>query len=443
MGKKILAAWICLGLLFIVAGYLFTYQEEIRLNLNRIAHTQEILSYIYDLQNNLTDAETGAQAFIASGDEAHLTLYKEALGAITRDLEELQQLTAGEAEQEHLLKGLERSVGKRLDLLAQAITRRREQGAEDKEQVELSKEGKKLQAGIRKQLDKMEEVEKKLLDPQWAHNKKKRDLYLSLLTFGTFVSYSLLLIVFYLLNREIQQRKKVEQSLARYQANLRSLASQLSLTEERERRRLALYLHDQIGHTLALTNIRVGELQEATAAQAGCGSPAKVREIRTLLEQAIRDTQSLTFNISPPILYELGLAAALEWLTENFAAKNGIQARFETDHRHRQIEQDLEILLFQAVNELLFNALKHAQAQHVNVSLWSDDGLLKVGVDDDGQGFSPPNGSGRSQGGGFGLFSIRERLIPYNGRLDIKSRPDEGTLVTISIPMTPSIASES
>ncbi len=156
------------------------------------------------------------------------------------------------------------------------------------------------------------------------------------------------------------------------------------------------------------------------------------------MEQAIRDTQSLTFNISPPILYELGLAAALEWLTEQFVAKHGIQARFETDQRPRQIEKDLEILLFQAVNELLFNALKHAQAQHVNVSLWSEDGLLKVGVDDDGRGFSPPNGSGQLEGGGFGLFSIRERLQPYNGRLDIKSRPGEGTLITIAVPMIPS-----
>lgn len=442
MGKKILAAWICLGLLFIVAGYLFTYQEEIRLNLNRIAHTQEILSHIYDLQNNLTDAEAGAQAFLASGDGVHLTFYTAALGEITRDLEELQQLAAGEVEQERLLQALQRAVGKRLDLLEQAIARRRDQSAEENEQPELSKEGKRLQASIRKQLDKIEEMEKKLLDPQWARNKKKRDLYLSLLTLGTFLSYSLLLIVFYLLNRENQQRKHVEQSLARYQANLRSLASQLSLTEERERRRLALYLHDQIGHTLALTNIRVGELQEATAAAPGSAPPAKLQEIRALLEQAIRDTQSLTFNISPPILYELGLASALEWLTEQFAAQNGIQARFETDHRHRQINQDLEILLFQAVNELLFNALKHARPQHVNVSLWSDDDLLKVGVDDDGQGFSPPNGTGRSQGGGFGLFSIRERLIPYNGSLNIKSKPDEGTLITIAIPIPPSITNE-
>ncbi len=75
MGKKILIAWIFLGILFIATGYLFTYQEHVRLNLHQIAHTQETISNIYNLQNNLTDAEEGAQAFMATGDEAHLVLY--------------------------------------------------------------------------------------------------------------------------------------------------------------------------------------------------------------------------------------------------------------------------------------------------------------------------------------------------------------------------------
>ena len=435
MGKKIFAAWICLGILFIVAGYLFTYQEHIRMDLNRIAHTQEILSLIYDIQNNLTDAETGAQTFIASGDEANLAVYRSGVKATQRELAELRQLTIGEIEQEKLLVTLQQSVHKRLELLERGINLRRGEQPQEKEQEQLSKEGKKLQASIRRQLDKMEEVEKKLLNPQWAKNKDKRRLYLLLLTLGAFCSYTLLLIVFFLLNREIQQRKLVEKSLAKYQEDLRTLASQLSLAEERERRRLALYLHDQIGHTLALTNIKMGEIMEASPTTSKEVLLPQLQVARSLLEQAIRDTQSLTFNISPPILYEFGLAAALEWLTEQFAAKHDLQARFETDHKPLLIDKDLEILLFQAVNELLFNTLKHSQAQQVNVSLWSENGFIKVGVDDDGRGFATGTGSDRPETGGFGLFSIRERLQPYNGRLEIKSRPGEGTLITMAVPL--------
>jgi signal transduction histidine kinase len=436
MGKKIFAAWICLGILFIVTGYLFTYQEHIRMDLNRIAHTQEILSLIYDIQNNLTDAETGAQTFIASGDEANLAIYRSGAKIARREMAELRQLTTGEAEQEKLLVSLQQSVHKRLELLERGINLRREQLPQEKEQEQLNKEGKKLQASIRRQLDKMEEVEKKLLNPQWAKNKDKRRLYLLLLTLGAFCSYTLLLIVFFLLNREIQQRKLVEKSLAKYQEDLRTLASQLSLAEERERRRLALYLHDQIGHTLALTNIKIGEIMEVSPTTSKEEVQPRLQAVRSLLEEAIRDTQSLTFKISPPILYEFGLAAALEWLTEQFAAKHDIQAIFETDHKPLLIDKDLEILLFQAVNELLFNAFKHSQAQQVNVSLWSENGFIKVGVDDDGRGFATGSGSDRLETGGFGLFSIRERLQPYHGRLEIKSKPGEGTLITMAVPLS-------
>jgi signal transduction histidine kinase len=436
MGKKIFAAWICLGILFIVTGYLFTYQEHIRMDLNRIAHTQEILSLIYDIQNNLTDAETGAQTFIASGDEANLAIYRSGAKIARREMAELRQLTTGEAEQEKLLVSLQQSVHKRLELLERGINLRREQPPQEKEQEQLNKEGKKLQASIRRQLDKMEEVEKKLLNPQWAKNKDKRRLYLLLLTLGAFCSYTLLLIVFFLLNREIQQRKLVEKSLAKYQEDLRTLASQLSLAEERERRRLALYLHDQIGHTLALTNIKIGEIMEVSPTTSKEEVQPRLQAVRSLLEEAIRDTQSLTFKISPPILYEFGLAAALEWLTEQFAAKHDIQAIFETDHKPLLIDKDLEILLFQAVNELLFNAFKHSQAQQVNVSLWSENGFIKVGVDDDGRGFATGSSSDRLETGGFGLFSIRERLQPYHGRLEIKSKPGEGTLITMAVPLS-------
>jgi signal transduction histidine kinase len=182
---------------------------------------------------------------------------------------------------------------------------------------------------------------------------------------------------------------------------------------------------------------------EASAKDSAMVLQPHLQVVRSLIEQAICDTQSLTYNISLPILYEFGLAAALEWLTEQFGAKHNIQARFETDHKSLQIEKNLEILLFQAVNELLFNTFKHAQAQHVTVSLWSENGFLKIGVDDDGKGFSPYQNSSRIGSIGFGLFSIRERLQPYDGLLDIKSKTGEGTLITMAVPLTSSPDRES
>ncbi len=213
---------------------------------------------------------------------------QEARKEIRSNIEELRRLTVDEIKKEQPLEELQRLIEKRLKLLDQTILSRREQGTQEKEKDELSREGKKIQAQIRKLLEKMEELENSRLDPQWAKNKGKRQTYLSILSLGTFLSYTSFLVVFYLLNREIQQRKKMEHSLTLYQENLRSLASQLSLAEERERRRLALHLHDQIGHTLALTNLSVGKLLEMSAATSGDLLHPRLQEVSSLLEQAIR-----------------------------------------------------------------------------------------------------------------------------------------------------------
>ena len=131
----------------------------------------------------------------------------------------------------------------------------------------MAKDGARLQNRLRKSLEKLEDIENKLLNPQWAREKRKTRVILWVITGGAFASFSLLVLLFYRLNQEIGVRKRAESQVADYQDNLRSLASSLSLAEERERRRLAVYLHDQIGHTLALANIKLGESQKPSPAR--------------------------------------------------------------------------------------------------------------------------------------------------------------------------------
>jgi PAS domain S-box-containing protein len=236
--------------------------------------------------------------------------------------------------------------------------------------------------------------------------------------------------------RDITERKLAETRFAEYREQLRSLASELSLTEERERRRLAVYLHDQIGHTLALTNIRVGELQKRGPSRLPGFLREELEKIGSLLGQAIRDTRLLTFKISPPILHELGLEAALEWLCEQVQTEHGLRVCFVAEGQHDSLREDLRVLLFQAVNELLVNVVKHAKAHNLEVSLRREGGNLKVEVGDDGVGFEVPKADGRRpERGGFGLFSIRERLWPVGGRLDVQSAPGAGTHVSLSVPL--------
>jgi PAS domain S-box-containing protein len=232
---------------------------------------------------------------------------------------------------------------------------------------------------------------------------------------------------------DITERKKAEGKLLVYQKRLRSLASELSLAEERLRRRLATDLHDHIGQNLAIAKIKLESLKQSV------NSPLladNLDEISRMLAQTIQSTRSLTFELSPPVLYELGFEAAVEWLVRKTREQHKISAEFVTDGRTKPLEHNVRVLLFQAVRELLVNVAKHAKAHNVTVSAKRVADEIQISVEDDGIGFDPSElGSRGYKTGGFGLFSVRERLGHIGGRLDIDSAPDSGTKITLVAPI--------
>lgn len=233
--------------------------------------------------------------------------------------------------------------------------------------------------------------------------------------------------------RDVTEQRQAEEKLMTYQKQLRSLASQLSLAEERERRRIATELHDRVGQALAISKIRLGLIKEALhSTEFG---PA-LEEVRKFIESAIQDTRTLIFKISSPILYELGLESALEWLVEQVQKQHGITCSFDDDGQLKPLDDDIRVLLFQAVNELLINVVKHANATHARVLSRKTGHCIQISVVDDGAGFNPSDIDFRSgQKGGFGLFSIRERLNYVEGRIEINSSPGKGTEVTLIAPL--------
>ena len=232
--------------------------------------------------------------------------------------------------------------------------------------------------------------------------------------------------------RDITERKQAEKKILDYQNQLRSMASQLTLTEEQERRSIATDLHDRIGQTLAIAKIKLGALRTATAP---LGFDADVDAIRDLVEQSIQDTRSLIFDLCPPFLYELGFEKALEWLLEDIQEQYGIVTHFECDGNPYQLDDDLRILLYQSVRELFINIVKHAQAQHARLSVQSDFSGLNLCVEDDGRGFDEPTSAFHfDKEGGFGLFRIQERFHYLGGAVTIDSKPHQGTRISLVLP---------
>ncbi len=172
------------------------------------------------------------------------------------------------------------------------------------------------------------------------------------------------------------------------------------------------------------------------------GSAPGFAELRTLLTQTIAATRTLTFELSPPILYDLGLAAALDWLAEKTTAQHAIPVVFTQQGDVGDIDQPLAILLFQSVRELLFNMVKHAKATQAAILLRDDAPDVEIVVTDNGAGFDAArlDAHGHAQGG-FGLFSIRERLGSQGGYMEIESSPGNGARITLVSPMRPAATS--
>jgi len=234
---------------------------------------------------------------------------------------------------------------------------------------------------------------------------------------------------------DVSERKRAQGQLLNYQQQLRSLASQLSSTEEREGRRIATYLHDHVGQALALSRIKLGNLRESAL-------PPEVdrtlEEISGFIDQALEDTQSLTFELASPILYELGFEAAVEWLAEQMQEQHSLRTEFHNCPQPKPLQEGVSVVLFQAVRELLVNVVKHARATSVRVGLRRVNHSLRVTVQDDGVGFTTRKGaSDIAPGSGFGIFNIRERLSQVGGELEIESQPSRGTRVTLVVPLAP------
>lgn len=238
---------------------------------------------------------------------------------------------------------------------------------------------------------------------------------------------------------DVTERIEAEQQRFAYEEKLRSLTEELISSEERERRELAVELHDQIGQTLALAKIKLGGLREAVPQELF----KSVTEIRDLVDQAVKSSRSLTLELGATILHELGLEAALASLVEDTGRRHGISCQFVKDADFRPRDKHTEIALFRAVRELLINVVKHASAKRIEVTVHCTDSSFVIRVYDDGSGFMVPKGGFHAtHERGFGLFSIQERMSRLGGSMTVVSNPGRGTCVTLEAPLARSGESE-
>lgn len=235
-----------------------------------------------------------------------------------------------------------------------------------------------------------------------------------------------------IVTKDITNRETNENKIINYQKKLKSLNFQMTSIEEKERRKIAINLHDSLGQELSIAHIKMSSLSKIKF------SPKVdkiIKESTKLIRSAIKESRSLTNELSPPILFESGLIPALKWRLEQVEEKFDISTAFSCKIKEIDIDNESSILLYRIICELLMNIIKHANSSLIKIEIRKDQKHLYFEINDNGCGFEYHLNTTITKHGGFGLFTINERIESIQGEFVIDSELGKGTTATVITPL--------
>ena len=235
--------------------------------------------------------------------------------------------------------------------------------------------------------------------------------------------------------REQELRKlteSLEKKVGERTQEIRELSSELTLAEQRERDRLSRILHDELQQDLTALQMRAKALEADTSSEE---YTTVLKEMQETLDSTLERTRSLTAELSPPVLDSTAFEEIMQWLASHVEDAYGLDVETEVVGEPRISREDLRMLLFRLVRELLFNVVKHAGVDEAHLrSRLREDGHLVVEVIDEGDGFDPKS-SGPKETEGSGLYRVHNRLEMFDGRLELDSIPGDGTRAALVLPL--------
>ncbi|CAG4925527.1 hypothetical protein R70241_05378 [Paraburkholderia saeva] len=236
------------------------------------------------------------------------------------------------------------------------------------------------------------------------------------------------------ISREISDLKRSEMELRDSRSQLRQLSAYLQSVREAERTRISRELHDELGQLLSGLRLGLNYLQTQVE-EAASGQADQVRMLKDLVDVTMDAVHRIASDLRPAVLDELGLHAALEWLTESFAQRNGLPCELRremSEELMHGLDAERSTTIFRIVQEALTNASRHGHASRVVVEIEARDGDCHLAIADDGCGMDTARVAGSRS---LGLLGMRERALMLGGQLSVESRPGHGTRVAARIPL--------
>ncbi|MCW8848344.1 MAG: PAS domain S-box protein, partial [Melioribacteraceae bacterium] len=262
----------------------------------------------------------------------------------------------------------------------------------------------------------------------WKHKKKNGELiYVDVTTFDiNFFGRKGKLVMANDITQSIQNRKELEKS----QKQIRLFADHLELVREKERTNIAREIHDNLGQSLTALKIDLSWLSN-NYEKSNDIIQDKIKASKELINSLIKTVQKISTELRPGIIDDLGLAAAIEWQVDEFKKRTGIKCNLDISPSNLNLNEQLSVNIFRIIQEALTNIIRHAEAKNVNISLEEKNGFVKLKITDDGIGITNKE---INRFNSFGIMSIKERIIKFNGKLQISGVKNKGTKLNVTIP---------
>ncbi|WP_100615913.1 PAS domain-containing sensor histidine kinase [Confluentibacter citreus] len=233
--------------------------------------------------------------------------------------------------------------------------------------------------------------------------------------------------------RDITERVVANEAIKNYQVSLQNLTSEILLVEEKQRKEIAANIHDHLSQSLVISKMKLQDLRENEFLK---DYVSDIDFVNTHITDALENSRKITYDLCPPVLYQLGIIDTMYWFSDKIEDQYNIKVEFTTNIDNLKLDDNELISIYRSIQEIVMNSIKHANASLIHIDFKFVDEGLNISVSDDGVGFNVDEKvSDKVLSSGFGLFTLKERIHNLKGTVNIISKPTikSGTIVEIFI----------
>lgn len=415
-------AW-ALAMLIVSAGFCGYTIYRLQTGERWIHHTYEVQLTIAAIEGNLTKAGRSRSAYVDSGDSAQLGEFSQAQAGLQQGLTKLRGLLSDNPQQLARCDQLRSVAENRVAVLQRSIQLKQSGHSDLISQAALNTELVRWAFETAATADAMQQAEDSLLQQRSSLTATLFDLTIAAVLVTLILSAALFWINDRVLGRQLRERQAAEH-------NAQLLSTALMRIQDEERRKFSRELHDSLGQTLA-----AGKML-ADSVSAKSPDDQMLARLSTLLENALKETRTLSQLLHPPLLDEVGFLSAARWFMEEFSQRTGVNVEFQQDPDFPELPKSVELTLFRILQEALTNVHRHAQISEARVQLTLRGKRVTLLIRDSGVGIPverlsrfQTNGSGV----GVGLAGMRNRVREQGGTLTVDS-DSNGTTIIAELP---------